>query len=53
MARRIASQLGADLSPLRGLGIYDFRDRNDGMSAHLSESVNIRSLYQMYSSHRG
>jgi hypothetical protein len=44
-----ASQLRADLSPLRAPNVYDFRDRNDRLSGHLSDSVNVRSVYQMYS----
>ena len=38
-----------DLSPLRAPSVYDFPDRNDRLSAHLSDSVNVRSVYQMYS----
>jgi hypothetical protein len=44
MDQQIASQPGADLSPLRASSVYDFRDRNDGLSAHLSDSVNVRSV---------
>jgi clorobiocin/coumermycin A biosynthesis protein CloN6/CouN6 len=48
MDQQIASQPGADLSPLRAPSVYDFRDRNDGLSGHLSDSVNVRSVYQIY-----
>jgi len=49
MDQQIPSQIGADLSPLRAPGVYDFRDRNDRLSARLSDSVTVRSGYQMYS----
>ena len=44
----MASQIGADLSPLRAPSVYDFRDRNDRLSARLSDTVTVGPGYQMY-----
>jgi hypothetical protein len=49
MDQPIASQLGPDLSPLGAPSVHDFRDRNDRLSTRLSDSVNVSSVYQMYS----
>ena len=45
MDQQIAPQLGTDLSPLRGPSVYDFRDRNDTLPAHLSDSVTVKSVH--------
>jgi len=49
MDQPMASRLGPDLSRPGAPSVHDLRDRDDRLSARLSDSVNASSVYQMYS----